>query len=263
MSVDIVTGEAAHNNVAGMPANVLLYGDPGTSKSTDAVATFTRDGVCSAFVIPFEDGALKAPAARGLPVPAHPRNTVKSWPDLYDSFAWLSQNRQHFTAVILDGFSVLSTHLYKAAEVQHAGSKNKFAIPLQVRGQLLQVRQWLRDINLHSIVIAHPLPPGVQDGVFYQGGFSLSPKSLVGEFFGQLDDVLRVGYVLPVAQPLAQAAEPARVYFTGGTVWPENMQQPPDWRYWRTKNREGCNWAIVPADLGAFLRSRQPPYVGL
>jgi hypothetical protein len=72
--------------------------------------------------------------------------------------------------------------------------------------------------------------------------------------------VLRVDYIAP------PGAAPMRVYYTGGTDWPAELgplSQPPDWRQWRTKNREGCGQAIVPADLGAFLRIRQPPYAGL
>ena len=92
------------------------------------------------------------------------------------------------------------------------------------------------------------------------GGFSLSPKSLVGDFFGHVDTVLRVDHlVLPGRAPM-------RVMYTGGEQWPPELGtfgQPQDWRMWRTKNREGVGQAVVPADLGAFLRARQPPYAGL
>jgi hypothetical protein len=57
-----------------------------------------------------------------------------------------------------------------------------------------------------------------------------------------------------------------RVYYTGGTDWPAELASTPqgDWRMWRTKNREGYAQAIMPADLGGFLRGRSgPPYVGL
>lgn len=75
MPIDIVTGSAAQQNAAGLPINVLLYGQPGTLKTTDAVSTFFRpDGSCSAFVIPCEDGALKTIAKRGWPVPDHTKD---------------------------------------------------------------------------------------------------------------------------------------------------------------------------------------------
>lgn len=266
MAIEIVTGAAATQNVGGLPANVILYSDPGRGKTTDAVSAFCRDGRCTAFAIPFEDGALKAPAARGFPTPDHPRETVKSWGALYETLAWLSQHRQNYNGLILDGLSVFSTFLYKEAEVQLKG-KNKWDIPMQVRTQLLTLRQFLRDIGLHSIITAHPIAPGFVDGVFLKGGFALSPKSLINEFFGQTDTVLRTDYVVPSVQqpapPNAPPPNPVRVYFTGGESWPAGFDQPPDWRYWRTKNREGCASAIVPADLGAFLRGRQPPYGGL
>jgi hypothetical protein len=38
---------------------------------------------------------------------------------------------------------------------------------------------------------------------------------------------------------------------------------PADARAWFVKNREGCNYTVVPADLGAFLRMRNPPYQNL
>lgn len=266
MPIDIVTGAAASANVASLPANVILYSLPGRGKTTDTVSAFCRDGVCTAFAIPFEDGALKAPAARGYPVPDHPRETVKSWAALYETLAWLSQNRERYRALILDGLSVFSTYLYKAAEEQLKG-KNKWDIPMLVRTQLLTLRQYMRDVGLHCVTTAHPIAPGFVDGVFLQGGFALSPKSLINEFFGQTDSVLRIDYALPslpqLAPPNTPPPNPVRVYFTGGESWPAGFDQPADWRYWRTKNREGCASAIVPADLGAFLRGRQPPYGGL
>jgi len=254
VSIEIVAGEDAYRNVAGQPANVMLYGPPGTLKTTDAVAAFSRP-----FVIPCEDNGLKIIAARGLPVPAHVKTTVKTWMQMAETIAWLYQHRQHFSALILDGFSAFCGYIYKEAEDQHRDKKNKFAVPTQVRAQLFSLREWIRQIGLHSVLIAHPLPPVVQDGVFYQGGFSMAPKTLIGDFFGQIDSVMRVDHISLPGQP------PQRVYFTGGTAWPEGwgMAQPPDWRFWRTKNREGCASAIVPADLGAFLRARQPGYVGL
>jgi hypothetical protein len=254
MSIEIVTGAAAQANVVALPANVLLYGPPGTEKTTDAVRAFTSNNRCNAFVIPFEDGALKAIAARGLPVPDHPRNTVKSWADLYQSLEWLIQHRTTYTAVILDGLTPLSTYLYNEATAK--GGKSKWDIPVMVRKQLIDLRDWIRMIGLHSVFIAHPLAPAVVEGVFHLGAPLLTPKTMMPEFFGQVDTVLRVDSV----QVLGQMQ---RVYFTGGTDWPQQIPQSPDWRFWRTKNREGINSAILPADLGAILRARQPPYAGL
>lgn len=258
--IDIVTGAAAQANVLGLPANVLLYGPAGTLKSTDAAQAFTSNGRCNAFCIPCEDGALKPIAARGLPVPDHPRQTVKSWGAMVESIAWLSQNRQNYTGLIIDGYSPFTSYIYREAEEQHRGNKNKFQVPVQVRNCLFQLREWIRALGLHTVLVAHAMPPVVQDNIFYPGGFSMSPKTLVGDMFGQIDTVLRVDYITPLGRP------PMRVYWTGGEIFPQELQpmQPPgDWRAWRAKNREGVAQMIVPADLGAFLRARQPPYVGL
>ena len=260
MPIEIVTGADAQANVAGMPACAIIFGDPGTEKTTDAARAFTKNGRCNAFFIPCEDGALKAIAARGMPVPDHPKQTVKSWGAMCEALGWLYEHRANYVGCVIDGISAFSSYIYKEAEDQHRGNKNKFLVPVQVRNCLFQLREWLRGLGLHSIFIAHPLAPTVMDGVFYRGGFSLSPKSLVGDFFGHVDTVLRVDHlVLPGRAPM-------RVFWTGGEQWPPELGtfgQPQDWRMWRTKNREGVGQAVVPADLGAFLRARQPPYAGL
>ena len=259
MSIEVVEGDAAQENVVGLPANVLLYGGPGVGKTTDAVTAFTKDGRCSAFVIPCEDGALKPIAARRLPVPGHVKTTVKSWPQLVEAFGWLLQNRGRYSAVILDGLTALTNNLYREAGEQFKGNKNKFEIPNFVRNCLFLIREWSRYIGMHSVFVAHVLPPAVVDGVFYPGSPLLQPKSMINDYYGLIDTILRVDYVAMPGQ------NPMRVYYTGGNDWPSKltMAQPPDWRQWRAKNREGCASAIVPADLGAFLRARQPPYHGL
>ncbi len=260
MSIEIVEGAEAQANIASQPANVLLYSGPGMLKTTDAVTAFTHDGKCSAFAIPFEDGALKIIAARGLPVPAHPKQTVKTWAQLVDTIGWLAQNKGRFNAVILDGFSPLTANLYRAAEEQYKGS-NKFQIPVAVRNAVFTLRDWIRTLGLHSVFIAHALPPAVQDGQFYPGCFEVAPKSISRILFGQLDTVLRVDYITPMpGQPRV------RCYYTGGQEIPAGLGPlalPPDHTAWLVKNREGCNQAVVPADLGAFLRSRRPAYQGL
>lgn len=265
MSVEIFTGEAAVANAVSMPANVFLYSLPGLGKSTDAVAAFCKDGHCSAFVAQCEPNAIKAPISRGLPTPEH-SGVIETWEDMQTVCGFLWQNRARYSAVIFDGFSVFSSNLYKQAQ-SVVKTNNKFDIPIWVHMRLLEFRNFLRNLGLHSVLIGHPIAPGVSEGVFYQGGFSLTPKSRIAEFFQVVDTVLRVDYVSPAlpanALPNTPVPAPVRCYFTGGSVWPEGFAQPPDWRFWRTKNREGCNDAIVPADLGAFLRSRRPPYGGL
>lgn len=265
MSVEIFTGDAAVANAVSMPANVLMYSGPGLGKSTDAVAAFCKDGRCTAFVAQCEPNAIKAPISRGLPTPEH-SSVIETWEDMTAVCNFLWNNQTRYSAAIFDGFSVLSSNLYKQAQ-ETVKSKSKWDIPVFVRTCLLQFRSFLRSLRLHTIIIAHAIPPGVQEGVFYQGGFALQPKSLINEYFSLTDTVLRVDYASPMppanALPNAVPPAPVRCYFTGGQQWPEQFVQPPDWRFWRTKNREGCNDAIVLADLGAFLRGRRPPYAGL
>lgn len=262
MAIEIVTGAAAQANVASLPANVLLYGPPGTQKTTDAARTFIVDGLCRAFVIPCEDGALKPLVGRGFSVPDHPKETVKTWGAMQEAIGYLHQHRSNYLAAIIDGITPFTGNIYKEAEDHFKGSRNKFQVPLFVRNALVNLREWIRQIGLHSILIAHALPPAVQDGVFYPGCPQFSPKSMTREYFGQVDTVLRVDMLTIPGRP-AQ-----RVYYTGGEEWPKALTDmavldPPDRRAWLTKNREGVNDAVVPADLSAFLRRRQPPYLGL
>lgn len=262
MPIEIVEGDAATANVYAQPANIMLYGPPGVGKTTDAISLFCKDGKCSAFCIPCEDGALKTIASRGLPIPSHPKETVKTWGQLVDTIAWLAQpaNRGRFNGFVLDGFSPLAANLYREAAATLKGS-NKFDIPVQVRNAMFQLRTWIRALGMHSVLVAHAMPPAVQDGIFYPGLFEVAPKTIGRILFGEIDTVLRVDYITP-----GPGQKPVRVFFTGGEQWPSSLgplSMPSDLRSWLVKNREGCNDAVVPADLGAFLRSRRPAYQGL
>lgn len=260
MAIDIVTGESATANVASQTVNLMLYGPPGTEKTTDAVRAFVQGDKCTAFFIPCEDGALKPILARGLPVPDHPKASVKSWNELQETFAWLGQNRKRYNGVIIDTISTFTMYLNREIEARFDGNKNKFAIPLAMRNCLFLLREWCRAIDLHCIMIAHAIAPDARDGVLYKGGPLLAPKTMIEQYHGQIDSILRVDYLSLPGKPAM------RVYWTGGEEWPADfgvLNQPADWRMWRTKNREGCAAAVVPADLGAFLRARRPAYVGL
>lgn len=258
--IEVATGQQAVDNVAALPANLILYGAPGVEKTTDVARAFTKDGRCSCFFITCEDGALKPIAARGMPVPDHVKQPVKSWQEMTETIGWLGQNRGAYTAVAIDTISTFSMYLYREVEKQFEGNKNKFLIPTTMRNYLFLLREWIRMLGLHSVFIAHGMAPAAQDGIFYRGGPLLAPKSMMEQYAGLIDTVLRVDTLALPGRP------PMRVYWTGGETWPQELgalTQPPDWRAWRTKNREGCAAAVVPADLGAFLRGRTPPYVGL
>lgn len=258
-TIEIAAGADAAANVASQPANILLYGPPGTEKTTDAVRAFIKDGRCTAFVIPCEDGALKPIPARGLPVPDHVKMPVKTWAQMEQTIAWLGQNPGRYSAVIVDTLSTFTAYLAKEVEDRYSGSKNKFQVWNTMRSCLFNLREWIRMLGMHSVFIAHGMSPIVQDGVFFRGGPLLSPKTMIENYYGLIDTVLRVDH-------LSVAGKPLRVYFTGGSEWPSIpglLAPPTDWQAWRAKNREGCGSAVVPADLGAFLRSRQPPYSGL
>jgi hypothetical protein len=255
-----MVGSQATANVVGEPANLLLYGPPGTCKTTDAVRAFTKDGRCTAFFIGCEDGALKTIAARGMAIPDHVKKPVKTWAEMQETIAWLGQNRDKYSAVIIDTISTLSQYLYRELEAQHSSSKNKFLTPTAMRNYLFFIREWVRMIGLHSVLIGHAMSPVVQEGVFYRGGPLLSPKTMIEQYYGLIDSVIRVDDLI------VPGRAPMRVYYTGGNEWPTELgplSQPQDLHQWRVKNREGCNAAVVPADLSAFLKSRNPPYAGL
>jgi hypothetical protein len=259
MAINIVTGAQAHANVAVQPCNVMLYGAPGTEKTTDAVKAFIKNGRCTAFYIPCEDGALKPILARGLPIPDHPELPVKSWPAMTETIGWLAQHRGNYSAVVVDTLSTFMMYLNKEVEVAK-GSKNGYEIWNAMRAALYNIREWIRMLGLHSVFICHGIGPEVKEGIFNKGGPLLAPKTMIEQYYGLVDTVLRVDHLHAIGRP------PMRVYWTGGETWPtelSNVVPPPDWRMWRTKNREGCGSALVPADLGAFLRSRTPPYDGL
>lgn len=262
MPIQIATGQAAAANVGQQPANLILYGPPGTEKTTDVARAFTSaDGSRSnVFFIPCEDGALKPILRRGLPVPDHVQTPVKSWGEMQEVMNWLAHHRNNYAAVCIDTLSTFTMYLYKELEERFKGNKNKFLIPVELRNCLFVIREWLRWLNLHTILICHSMEPEAKEGVFYRGGPLLAPKTMIGQYYGLIDTVLRVDtLVIP-------GRAPSRVYWTGGETWPQElgaMTQPMDWRAWRTKNREGCGAAVVPADLGAFLRSVNPPYARL
>ena len=260
MTIEIVSGQAAVDNLAGLPANILLYGPPGSEKTTDAVRAFCKDGRCSAFVITCEDGALKPILARGLPVPDHTKSPVKTWQDLSDTMGWLAQNKGRYNAVIIDTISTLCAYLYKETETKFENNKNKFLIPQMMRNYLYVLREWCRWIGIHCVMVGHAAGPEMRDGVLYRGGPLLSPKSMIEQYHGLIDTMLRVDFV---QIPGMNSNRPVRVYWTGGNDFStlgNLFQPPPDWALWRTKNREGVNDAIVPADLHAFLARRTPPY---
>jgi len=259
MPIEVVSGAAAVANVASECFFLMLYGPPGTQKTTDAVQAFARpDGSNGAFFIPCEDGALKPILARGLAVPDHPREVVRTWEGMCEAVAFAAANRNRYSAVIIDTLSTWTANVYKHLEDTHKGNRNKFAIPLQMRQYLYQMRIGARNLGLHVVMIAHAQPPmyDPETGAFKShGGPLLAPRTAIDLFYGEVDSVLRVDS-LPVL------GGRQRVYFTGGEEWPPGIV-PADAHLWRAKNREGCGLAVVPADLGAFVRARKPPYSGL
>jgi hypothetical protein len=257
--IDVVSGPAAAANVAAEACNLILYGPPGSQKTTDAVRAFTRpDGSCSAFFISCEDGALKPILARGLPVPDHPRAPVKSWEAMVEAVSYAGAHRNKYSAVIIDTVSTWTANVHR--EVDARGGKNKFAVWNTMRDMLYHLREGGRALGLHVVMIAHAMPPIYDESGAYKGpgGPLLVPKTAIDLFHGVIDTMLRVGTIQTVGQA------PTRVYFTGGQEWPTGAGLPPaDAGLWRVKNREGCGLMCVPADLGSFLRSRRPAYAGL
>lgn len=261
MMIEIVKGAAALSNVADEPCNVLVYAEPGFGKTTDAVKAMTVDGVCRAFFVSTEEGALK-PAlklvADGLlkEMPHHTKTPVRSFEEVGQCFEFAAS--AGYSGVIVDSLSTLTNIVYPALEASMKGVKNKYEIPVRMRGYLSWLRDGARALGIHVIYVAHTSGPFVDDNKnFCKGGPLMVPRTAGHLFYPRLDTILR-GAMLQVG------TQAHRVYYTGGTEWPQGMGMPPnDWLWWWAKNREGCNDAIIPADLGAFLRARQPPYKGL
>lgn len=260
MAINIVSGAAAAANVAAEPCNLILYGPPGIGKTTDAVSAFTRDGRCNAFFISCEDGALKPILARGLPVPDHAQAPVKTWDDLCEVMAYVAANRHLYSAVIIDTMTTWTANVYRQLEANKP--KNKWEVPTQMRNMLYSIREGCRNLGLHVVYIAHEAAPYYDEERKQhvgKGGPALSPKTAFGLFQGVIDTILRVHTL-----QLGFGGSLQRVYSTGGPDWPKEAgARPSELDLWWAKNREGCASAIVPADLGTFLRGRVPPYAGL
>jgi len=264
MSIILATPAEAQAAYAAQPANIVIYGPPGSLKTTDVADAFTTGGVCRAFFIPCEDGALKTIVRRGLPMPGcildaetrQPR-AVKSWPEFEEVMKLLVELRMSgrcpYTAIAVDTLSTLTGYLYKHAQVAY---KN-WDIPNYVRNCMFTVREWARHIGLHCVLIAHASRPTIDEkGIFWPGGPLLSPKTMAEQFHGLVDTVLRVDHLRSPGKPTV------RVYWTGGPDWPPEIGPPPsDAAQWRAKNRDGVRWTVVPADLRAYLLMSNPPYV--
>lgn len=252
--IEIVSGEAATANVAAEPLFLMFYGPPGLGKTTDAVQAFGR----RAFFVSCEEGALKPILARGLPMPDHPKDVVKTWDDLVAAVSYAAQHKDRYSAVIIDTISTWTANVYRSLEDNFKG-KNRWDLPVQMRKMLLQLREGARALGIHVVMIAHQLPPQYTElgALRSKGGPLLAPKTAMEIFNGVCDTQLRVDIVNTGMQN-------QRVYFTGGPEWPISAGLPPtDLHLWHVKNRDGVAAAIVPADLKAYLTTRQPPYGGL
>jgi len=281
-----VSGDDAAQRLLALPANVCVYGPPGTRKTTLTAQAFVdaARGVNRSWFIQCEDGALKpvgALASRGMPVPSYavdPQTgepkTVKCWADYVEQMSWLFELRRAgqcpFTAVVMDTVSTFTEYLHREFSAPGGmgavpglpaqNSKNKYAIWIRLRDALFTVREWSRAIGLHSVLIAHEVTPGqrTEEGVIesWIGGPLLQPKTMIERYHGSIDTILRVARL-----PSVPGNAGGDVFFTGGTEWPTGYGMPPaDMAKYRTKNRDGINLAVVPADLRAYLLSRQPPY---
>jgi hypothetical protein len=253
MPIEIVTGQAALTNVADEPFNCMIYGPPGIGKTTEAVKTFVDGNVCTAFVAQCDEGALK-PIVDKYPMPAHTKYVVRNYNDLCE--AAIAAEKGKYSALIVDSLTTWTTVMYPQIEAS-LKTNNKWAIPVAMRNMLSEFRDGCRQLGIHVIYIAHAMPPFKDDnGNFVHGGPSLTPKTAGALFFPRIDTMLRM-------EALQVGNNVHRIFYTGGMEWPSQLGiRPNDILLWRQKNREGCNWAAVPADLREFYSGRNPPYRG-
>lgn len=259
MPLDIISGEAAAAAIAAEPWNGMLYGGPGVGKTTQAVEAFTRDGRCTAFFVQCEEGALKPILARGSVIPDHPKGgIVVGWDAMYACFEHVHNNRGRYTALIVDNLTAWTANTEVALKAQGYGKRNGWEIPIMIRDYLITMRRFGRQLGVHIVYLAHAREAYTEDGFAYLGGPALYPKKAASLFYGAVDTMLRAGY-------LQAGNKINRVFYTGGLEWPVEygMMPPADLLHWFQKNREGVQPAVVPADLGAYLRARRPPYAGL
>lgn len=254
MSIEIVSGAAAIANVAAQPFNLMLYGGPGVGKTTEAVKTFMVGNECSAFVALADENGLAALPAAGLPIPAHTARPVHTYEDLCE--AAVEADKRGFTGLIVDSLTTWTTVMYPVLQ-RTLKTNNKWAIPVEMRTKLSDFRDGCRNLGIHVIYVAHAQPPFTDDaGNFNYGGPALTPKTAGALFYPRIDTMLRMDRLLA-------ANRIQRVFYTGGVDWPVGLgPMPSDILMWFQKNREGCNDAVVPADLKGFLSGRQPPYKG-
>lgn len=268
--MEILSGDVAAAAVAAEACNLMVYGGPGLGKTTEAVRAFCKGGRCTAFYVQCEHGALKPIAARlavdpELAMPDTPKDpatgqvlTVVGWEPLWACLVHVAQNRGRYNALIVDTLTAWTTSTTEQLKAQGFGGKNGWAVPMQIYSYLDALRTYARQLGIHIVYTAHARAPGVQDGVFYQGGPETSPKRAGSYFYGAVDTMLRVDL-------MQIAGQVQRVYYTGGLEWDMSTlgMAPASWQQWFQKNREGVQQAVVPADLGAYLRARKPPYPGL
>lgn len=263
--MEILSGDAVSAAVASEACNLLLYGGPGIGKTTEAVKAFIRDGRCLAFYVQAEEGALKSILAHDPPLPmpdtvkgVNGVHTVVGWDQLWACLMHVAQNRGKYTALIIDTLTAWTASTMLQLQQAGFGNKNGWAIPVLIRDYLTVLRNVARQLGVHVIYTAHARDPYVEDGVFYQGGPSLSPKKAGTMFYGAVDTMLR-------AEIMQVQGKSRRVYITGGLEWDTTTlgMAPTSWHQWFQKNREAVQQAVVPADLGAYLRARKPPYPGL
>lgn len=256
MTVQIISGAEVAARVAAESVNLMLYGDPGTRKTTDAVEATIKDGRSRALYIPCEPGGLKSVVAQGLPAPDSFPHVVTTWEELAKGVEHAMKHRDRYDWVIVDTLTAWNASMVRAMEATK--QRNAWDGWKEIKKALIYLRDGCRAAGLHIIYIAHGTPPTMDEkGTFWAGSPSMQPKSAIKEFVGGIDSVLRVGY-------LTTMGKTTRVYYTGGEAWPDGLgAQPLDLRAWYAKNRDGVNWACVPADLSAYLKMRQPPYPGL
>lgn len=223
------------------PPFVVIYGESGVGKTTEAIAAFPN-GLFLA-----QPGALK-PAWHVLGIPLHPVSNgetrgryihvryLESVQKVLDHLARVDVEVRP-SAVVLDDISLLAANTLRRMKPRYPEKgRGVFRLWADFRAIVETCADHARHLGIALVANAHVRPPSTDDkGVYYKGGPMFPSKTLTKDIPHVADTVLR-------------AALDA-----GRTPWPAVYVAEPS-AEWFQKERHGFA-GLLPANLGELLRA--------